>query len=126
MLLDTNFFLKVGLAMLCAAVLSFAITPIIKVLAKKVGAIDVPKDERRMHKIPIPRMGGLAIFIGFLVSFLVFGEMNRELQGILLGAVLLVVLSLVLILVVHPDFLRLFSGRSFSLNRARYADLPRV
>ena len=93
MLLDTNFFLKVGLAMLCAAVLSFAITPIIKVLAKKVGAIDVPKDERRMHKIPIPRMGGLAIFIGFLVSFLVFGEMNRELQGILLGAVVIVILG---------------------------------
>ncbi len=93
MLLDTNFFLKVGLAMLCAAVLSFAITPIIKVLAKKVGAIDVPKDERRMHKIPIPRMGGLAIFIGFLVSFLIFGEMNRELQGILLGAVVIVILG---------------------------------
>ena len=93
MILDPNFFLKVVLALVCAAVLSFAATPIIKVLAKKVGAMDVPKDERRMHKIPIPRMGGLAIFLGFIVSVLIFGEMNREIRGILLGAVIIVILG---------------------------------
>ncbi len=93
MILDPNFFLKVALALVCAAVVSFAATPIIKVLAKKVGAMDIPKDERRMHKIPIPRMGGLAIFLGFLVSVLIFGEMNREVQGILLGAVIIVILG---------------------------------
>lgn len=93
MILDPNFFLKVALALVCAAVLSFAATPIIKVLAKKVGAMDVPKDERRMHKIPIPRMGGLAIFLGFIVSVLIFGEMNREIRGILLGAVIIVILG---------------------------------
>ena len=50
------------LAMLVAAAVSFAATPLAKTLACKVGAIDVPKDNRRMHKVPIPRMGGLAIF----------------------------------------------------------------
>lgn len=93
MILDPNFFLKVALALVCAAVVSFAATPIIKVLAKKVGAMDIPKDERRMHKIPIPRMGGLAIFLGFMVSVLIFGKMNREIQGILLGAVIIVILG---------------------------------
>lgn len=93
MLLDPNFFLKVVLALVCAAVVSFATTPIIKVLAKKVGAMDIPKDGRRMHKTPIPRMGGLAIFLGFMVSVLVFGKMNREIQGILLGAVIIVILG---------------------------------
>lgn len=93
MILDPNFFLKVALAVVCAAVVSFAATPIIKVLAKKVGAMDIPKDERRMHKIPIPRMGGLAIFLGFMVSVLIFGKMNREIQGILLGAVIIVILG---------------------------------
>lgn len=93
MLLDPHFFLKVGLALLCAAILSCAITPLIKVLARKVGAMDIPKDARRMHKIPIPRMGGLAIFIGFMVSFLIFGEMSREIRGILLGAVIIVILG---------------------------------
>ena len=44
-------------------------TPIVKALAFRVGAVDDPnkdKDpERRMHSSPIPRMGGLAIFLGF-------------------------------------------------------------
>ena len=53
------------LAMLVAAAVSFAATPLVKTLACKVGAIDVPKDNRRMHKVPIPRMGGLAIFLAF-------------------------------------------------------------
>ena len=45
------------LAMAVAAVVSFASTPLVKTLAYKVGAIDVPKDNRRMHKVPIPRLG---------------------------------------------------------------------
>ena len=67
MILDPNFILKVGLALLTAAVLAFAVTPLVKKLAQKVGAIDVPTDGRRMHHTPIPRMGGLAIFIAFLI-----------------------------------------------------------
>ena len=58
-----------------------------------VGAVDVPKDNRRMHKKPIPTIGGLAIFIGFLISVLLFAEIDRSMQGILLGSVMLVVLG---------------------------------
>ena len=93
MVLDPKFILKVALTLLFAAGLSCALTPLVKVVAKKIGAIDVPKDNRRMHKTPIPRLGGLAIFAGFLVSVLIFGEINRELRGILLGAVLIVVMG---------------------------------
>lgn len=106
--LDWNFFLKIGLALLTAAVISFGTTPLIKVLARKVGAMDVPKDERRMHNKPIPRMGGLAIFLGFLVSFLIFGKMDSELRGILLGAVIIVILGVlddILTLKALPKFL---------------------
>lgn len=108
MTLDPNFFLKVGLTMLCAALISCAITPLVKALARKVGAMDVPKDERRMHKVPIPRMGGMAIFLGFLVSFLIFGKINREIQGILLGAVIIVILGVlddILTLRAMPKFI---------------------
>lgn len=95
MILDPNFLLKVGLALVCAAVVSCALTPLVKVLAKKVGAMDVPKDERRMHRVPIPRMGGMAIFLGFMVSVLIFQKLSisTELQGILLGAVIIVILG---------------------------------
>ena len=95
MILDPNFLLKVGLALLCAAVVSCVLTPLVKVLAKKVGAMDIPNDERRMHHVPIPRMGGLAIFLGFMVSVLIFQKLSisTELQGILLGAVIIVILG---------------------------------
>ena len=49
-------------AFIVAGVLSYLFTPPVKKFAHKVGAIDVPKDNRRMHKEPIPRLGGLAIF----------------------------------------------------------------
>ena len=81
------------LAMLVAAAVSFAATPLVKTMEYKVGAIDVPKDNRRMHKVPIPRMGGLAIFLAFLLSVLVFAEIDRQMQGILLGAIMIVILG---------------------------------
>ena len=59
-------------ALLAAAVVALISTPVVRFLAFRVGAVDVPKDGRRMHNHPIPRMGGLAIFFGFLLSVLVF------------------------------------------------------
>ena len=55
-------------ALLAAAVVALISTPVVRSLAFRVGAVDVPKDNRRMHKVPIPRLGGLAIFIAFLFS----------------------------------------------------------
>lgn len=81
------------LAAAAAALVSFLTTPLVKTLAYKVGAIDVPKDNRRMHKEPIPRMGGLAIFLAFLLAVLVFADIDRQLRGILLGSVMIVVLG---------------------------------
>lgn len=51
-------------------IVAFSSTPVAKKIAFKVGAVDVPKDERRMHKRPIARLGGLAIISGFLISVL--------------------------------------------------------
>ncbi len=80
-----------GLSML----LSFGATPLVKRLAYKIGAVDVPKDGRRMHDHPIPRLGGLAIFAGFIVSVLLFAQVDRPLRGILLGACLIVAVGVV-------------------------------
>jgi len=73
-----------------AFIISFAATPIVKTFAQKVGAMDVPGEERRVHDHPIPRMGGLAIFLGFLLSVLLFVPISLPLQGILLGCVIIV------------------------------------
>ena len=87
--------LWVGAALVCAMVVSFIMCPLVKSFAYKIGAIDVPKDNRRMHKKPVPRLGGLAIFLGFIVSMLLFVKVDHQLQGILLGASIIVVLGVV-------------------------------
>ncbi len=82
-------------AALCSALLTYAMTPPVRVLAFLIGAVDVPTDSRRMHVKPTPRIGGLAIFVGFAVASLVFGNVDRELVAILAGGALIVVLGVV-------------------------------
>lgn len=81
-------------AMIVAGIVAFFTTPVVRVLAQKMGAMDVPKDARRMHDHPIPRMGGLAIFLGFLLTVLLFAELTTQVRGMLLGAVIIVVLGI--------------------------------
>ena len=58
----------IAIAFLLAFITTFVLTPYTIKIANKIGAIDIPKDERRMHKKPIPKFGGPAIIVGFLVS----------------------------------------------------------
>lgn len=74
---------------------SLASTPFVKVLAYKIGAIDVPKDARRVHDHPIPRLGGLAIFYGFLISILCFATVDTQLKGIIIGCLIIVAVGIV-------------------------------
>lgn len=95
MSIEFNMIAVILLPMVVALVISFLSTPIVKSFACKLGAIDVPKDERRMHKVPIPRMGGLAIFLGFIISVLLFVEIDDQMKGILLGSVIIVVMGII-------------------------------
>ena len=95
MVLDSAFIVRLLYIIITAMGISCIVTPFVKWMARKVGAMDIPKDKRRMHNKPIPRMGGLGIFLGFLVSFLIFGEVNREVGGILIGATIIVLLGIV-------------------------------
>lgn len=108
MVLENQLIAYVMLALLAALVISFLMTPVVKTFAYKVGAIDVPKDGRRMHKEPIPRLGGLAIFMGFMVSILLFVNIrgNQQMQSILLGAVIIVVLGVVDDIMALPAMLK--------------------
>ena len=78
-----------------ALVVSYLMTPYVKSFAEKVGAIDVPRDARRIHDHPIPRMGGLAIFMGFLISVIVFVSFDMRVLGLLLGALIIAAMGAV-------------------------------
>ncbi len=87
------------ISFIIAFVCSFAATPVVKEIAYKIKAIDVPKDSRRMHKRPIPRLGGLAIIFGFMVSTMIlslrFGYMTRGLAATLIGAMIIAAVGIV-------------------------------
>ncbi len=82
-------------ALLAASLVALLSTPVVRSLAVRVGAVDIPKDARRMHDHPIPRMGGLAIFFGFMLSVLIFLPLTPQLRGMLLGSVIIVILGIV-------------------------------
>ena len=84
----------VAAALVVALVVALITTPVVKNLAVRIGAVDVPRDGRRMHDHPIPRMGGLAIFFGFLLSVVVFMDLDGQMRGMLLGAAIIVVLGI--------------------------------
>ena len=76
-----------------ALIITFALTPLVKRFAVAVGAIDKP-DARKVHHGAIPRLGGLAIFLGYVGSVLFNGSIPHDHK---LLALYLVPLSLCLL-----------------------------
>lgn len=90
-----------GIAFITALIISYILTPFAKRLACKLGAIDVPGDNRRVHKEPIPSLGGVAIYLSFIITVImstVFSKnisLNSEFKGILLGVTLIAVIGII-------------------------------
>ena len=63
---------KVMVMVLVSFLFVAAIIPYIKKVAEHVGAMDIP-DKRKIHKEPMPRLGGLGIYLGFLLCYMLFG-----------------------------------------------------
>lgn len=82
-------------AVILALLLSFTTTPAVRAFAYVIGAIDVPRDNRRMHTKPIPRIGGLSIFIAFVVSTLIFCKVDQNLIAIYTGGLLIVLVGII-------------------------------
>ncbi|GAA0785093.1 MraY family glycosyltransferase [Hathewaya limosa] len=73
-------------------VVSLISTPIVRKLAIKANAVDIPKDERRVHKKPIPLLGGLAIYVSFIIGVIFQKTPLRTSEiGIILGATIILI-----------------------------------
>ncbi len=81
--------LRASPEVLWGAAIAFGIvvllTPAVGGMARLLGVVDQP-DARRLNKRPIPRLGGLAIFLGIIVPSLAFLDLSGPMRGILLGA----------------------------------------
>ena len=73
--------LVVGVCLIIVAI----IIPFIKKIANHIGAMDIP-NERKVHTVPIPRLGGLGIFMGFLMGYMIFGDSTIQMNSILIGS----------------------------------------
>ncbi len=81
----TKIFLMIITTFLFVAIL----IPFIKKIAIHVGALDIP-NKRKVHSKPMPRLGGLAIFLGFLFGYMLFGEPSSTMNSILIGSFIIV------------------------------------
>ena len=77
-----------------AFVVSWLMTPVCIKLAPKIGAVDIPKDGRRMHSKPIPRFGGLAIYLGTMAAILIMAPHTMKVMGIVLGGTFIYLVGL--------------------------------
>ncbi len=83
------------LGCIVALALAAVLTPPVRLLAERIGALDRPED-RRVHQKPTPTAGGLAIFVAFWIAVVVAsGLPNHTTAGILLGSVFLAALCLI-------------------------------
>jgi UDP-GlcNAc:undecaprenyl-phosphate GlcNAc-1-phosphate transferase len=76
-----------------AFVLSFLTTPLVIKLAYKIGAVDQP-NQRKVHTQAMPRIGGLAIFISFLICLIVVSKISGPFLGLIYGACIILVVGL--------------------------------
>ena len=85
--------------MFCVFILAFVVslitTPIAMKIAPKIGAMDIPKDGRRIHKKAIPRFGGMGIFLGTMTSTIFFLWGSPKITGVVLGGTLIYILGVV-------------------------------
>ena len=82
---------RVLLPFLATFLMALILTPLVIKFAKKIGAMDVPKDERRVHKVAMPLMGGLAMYIAVVIGMIVFLPKDRTFIAILIGATLILI-----------------------------------
>ncbi|MGF7184594.1 UDP-GlcNAc:undecaprenyl-phosphate GlcNAc-1-phosphate transferase [Desulfitispora alkaliphila] len=84
---------KAFLAMMLAFIVALVLTPVVKSLAFRVGAVDNP-EQRKVHKKIMPRMGGLAIYLGFIGAVLTTQPLTNQIIGLLLGGTIIVVIGI--------------------------------
>lgn len=101
---------NIAIAFLLSFIVVLIATPYSIKLANKIGAVDVPKDDRRMRKKAMPKLGGVAVIAGFLISVIylitvmsiegsinLFGEEEylKKLIGILIGIIIITITGII-------------------------------
>lgn len=93
-MLDLTNYKHIILIIMTCLVFTLLITFYIKKIAKHIGAMDIP-NKRKVHTKPMPRLGGLGIFLGFLFGYMLFGVHSVQMNSILIGSFIIVLVGVI-------------------------------
>jgi UDP-GlcNAc:undecaprenyl-phosphate GlcNAc-1-phosphate transferase len=89
--------INIIIPLIVSALISLLVTPVVISLAWKFGLVDDPKKNKHpkvLHTSPVPRGGGLAIFISIFISCLLFLNLDIHLVAILIGSIVILIVGL--------------------------------
>lgn len=90
-----TYLIEIVLITLITFVFTALIMPGMIKIAKHINAVDVPRDNRRVHTKPIPKLGGLGIFLGFLFGYMLFGVHSIQMNSILIGSFIIILTGII-------------------------------
>ena len=94
-MLGSNYYIaKILETLVISMVIAYITSPLSIRIAHKLGVIDRPKDARRVHKKPIPRFGGMAIFLGSMAAMSIPAGMNEKIKIAMIGGALMYLLGI--------------------------------
>ena len=95
-MLGINYYLsRIAEAFIIGVVVAYLTAPVSIKLAHRLGVIDTPKDARRVHKKPIPRFGGMSIFLGSMAAMVIPAGMNANIKTAMIGGALMYLLGII-------------------------------
>lgn len=90
-----KYLIEIALITLITFVFTALIMPGMIKIAKHINAMDVPRDNRRVHTKPMPKLGGLGIFLGFLFGYMLFGVHSIQMNSILIGSFIIIITGII-------------------------------
>lgn len=93
-MLDLNNHAHILIILLTCFIFCYLVTFYIKKIAKHIGAMDIP-NKRKVHQTPMPRLGGLGIFLSFLFGYMLFGVQSMQMNAILIGAFIIIIVGVI-------------------------------
>ena len=70
------------------------LTPLVKRIAIHIGAVDKPDNKRKVHHKTMPRLGGLAIFLSFLLGYMIFAPKSTQMLSVLIGGFIIMLVGI--------------------------------
>lgn len=96
MLYDLTFSqLMAVLAFVLAAFVVYVLTPLMGVLARRMGVVSVPLDERRMHVDAMPMLGGLGMYLAVVISVVLVVPWGDTVKAVIVGGSVITAVGLV-------------------------------